>query len=390
MSKVLFVNGNLHGHINPTLPIVKELVQCGEEIYYFSTMEFQQKIEATGAIFLDYGSEFDHFLHSFRPHGNHPFYRIIEFMLAMDRTVVPIVLKKTKEIKFDYLLHDVMFGGGNILAKELNIPAISSCSSFVMEKPPIPARMLEPGFHPQLDYLYEELAAARSEWEIDMLTISDVFFKKESLNLVYTSKLFQPEGDRYDDSYRFVGPSLMDRVETLDFILDTSGEKKIIYISLGTINNNCMDFYHKCIEAFSEECYQVIMSVGSKIEISSLQPLPNNFVVRNYIPQLEVLKHADVIISHGGLNSVSEALYYGVPVITIPMANDQPAVARRLTELGAGMELKMEEITTDLLLNTVKTILLQKSFQENSDEIAASFVEAGGYKKAVKEILAFT
>ena len=387
MSKILFVNGNLHGHINPTLPIVKELVQRGESVYYFSTKEFQRKLEAAGAIFLDYGTEFNQFLQSFRPHGDHPFYTLMEYMLALDRAVIPIVLKKTEGLQFDCLIHDVMFGGGNILADKLQIPAIASCSSFVMEKPPLPARMFELGFHLQLDYLYEELSVAQAEWQLDTLQISDIFFKRAPLVLVYTSRLFQPLGESFDPSFLFVGPSIMDRNEVLDFMLDETGAKKIIYISMGTIIHNCIDFYCKCFDAFAEKSYQVVMSVGSKTEISSLGKIPDNFIVRNYVPQLEILKHSDAMISHGGLNSVSEALYFEVPVIAIPMSNDQPAIAKRLTELGAGLALKMEEITPDLLYQTVDTVLNHPCFKEHSAEISKTFRQAGGYQKAVDEII---
>lgn len=389
MSKALFVNGNLYGHINPTLPVVKELVQRGEEVYYFSTKEFQKPLEATGAIFMDYGEAFHQFLNQFQAHGNHPFYTLMEYMLAFDRTVIPIILEKVPQISPDYILHDAMFGGGSILARKLNLPGITSCSSFILEKPPLPERMLEPGFHPQLDYLYQELKAAETEWGTVPLQISDIFFQREELVLAYTSRLFHPLGENYDSTYRFVGPSIMDREENLDFALNTTKNKNLIYISLGTIHNNCMDFYQKCFEAFSGENDQVIMSVGNKTDLSALQPVPDNFIVRNYIPQLEVLKKADVFLSHGGLNSVSEALYYGVPVIAIPMSNDQPAVAKRLKELGAGIELKMEDITPSLLKQTVRDILSNQEYQIHCKEIRTSFETAGGYQAAADEIIKF-
>jgi MGT family glycosyltransferase len=389
MSKILFINGNLHGHINPTLPVVKELVQRGEEVYYFSAREFQPKLEAAGAIFMDYGDGFYQFIHNFRPHGNHPFYTLMEYMLAFDRTVIPIVLGKTEGIRFDCLLHDVMFGGGDILAGKLRLPAIASCSSFVMEKPPLPPRMLEPGFHPQLDYLYSELQAAQKEWQVEKLELSDIFFKRAEKILVYTSRLFQPSGDSFNFTFLFTGPSIMDRAESADFTVDASGTKKLVYISMGTINNNLTDFYTKCFEAFSGNDYQVILSAGNKTDISSLPQPPKNFVVRNYVPQLEVLKQADVFICHGGLNSVSEAFYYGVPVIAIPLANDQPAVAKRLTELGAGLGLKMEDITPELLHQTVHTVLSDQSYKHRSMEIGESFRQAGGYQKAADEVMDF-
>ncbi|MDF2537240.1 MAG: hypothetical protein K0S76_261 [Herbinix sp.] len=389
MSNILFVNGSIHGHINPTLPVVKELVRRGEEVTYFSTIDFKQKIEETGAIFMDYGPQLTQFFQNFRPRGNHPFYSLIEFMLAMDRVVIPIVLQKTTNIKFDYIIHDVMFGGGNILSRLLNLTAIATCSSFVMERLPIPDHMLEPGFHPQLDCFFQEFEAAKNEWAIGSYKITDLFFKKENLNFVFTSKLFQPMGDSFDDTYRFVGPSISDRDEVPDFVVRQTEEEKIIYISLGTINNQYISFYHQCMDAFREESVKVIMSVGTKTDLSALHPIPDNFVIRNYIPQLEVLKQADVFISHGGLNSVSEALFYGVPVIAIPLANDQPMVARRLTELRAGCELKMTDITPELLRDTVHSLLSDQAYKHSTIKVKDSFLQAGGYATAVNEILRF-
>ncbi len=386
MSRILFVNGNLHGHINPTLPIVQELVRRQDQVYYFSTAEFQSKIEASGAVFLDYGEELEHFIHTFRPHGSHPFFTLMEYMLGFDRTVVPIVISRVKHMQFDLIVHDIMFGGGTLLAHKLKLPAIASCSSFLMEKPPLPPHMLETGFHPQLDLLRNELDAVAKEWEIDSLTIEDIFCKKEPHNLIYTSRLFHPQDDLFNDAYCFVGPSIADRDEVLDLPLNRSEGRKLIYITLGTILNNNINFYNQCIDAFRDTDYQVVMSIGSKIEVSSLQPLPDNIIARNYVPQLELLKHAQLLISHGGLNSVSESLYYGVPVIAIPLANDQPAVAKRLQELGAGLSLRLEDITPDTLRHLADTITSCPDYYEKCNQISLSFRQAGGYERAADYI----
>jgi MGT family glycosyltransferase len=388
MSRILFVNGNLHGHINPTLPIIKELVRRGDEVYYFSTVEFKPKIEAAGAVFLDYGKELEHFVHTFHPHGNHPFYTVMEYMLGFDRTIVPIVISRTKHMHFDLLVHDIMFGGGPFLANKLMLPAIASCSSFLLEKPPLPPHMLDPGFHPQLDLLRKDLEAVAKEWEIDSLTIEEIFCKKEPHNLIYTSRLFHPQGDSYDDTYCFVGPSIADRNEVLDLPFNLSGGGKLIYITLGTILNNNIDFYNQCIDAFRDTDYQVVLSIGSKTEVSSLKSLPDNIIARNYVPQLELLQHTQLMISHGGLNSVSESLYYGVPIIAIPLANDQPAVAKRLQELGTGLSLRLEDITPDSLRHQADTITSSPEYYERCNQISLSFQQAGGYEKAADYIRA--
>ncbi|HEX9062911.1 MAG TPA: macrolide family glycosyltransferase [Clostridia bacterium] len=389
MSKVLFVNGNVHGHINPTLPVVNELIKRGEEVTYFSTCEFKKKIEAAGALFIDYGNVLTHFLESFKPCGNHPFYTLIEFMLQMDRTIIPVIIEKTAGIEFDYIIHDSMFGGGNVLARKLNKPAICSCTSFAMNRLPLPDRMFEPGFHPQLDNLYRELEDTAKEWGKDTTTIMDIFFKKEELNIVFTSSMFQPEVQSFDDSFKFVGPSIAERKEESDFSLDELEKDTVVYISMGTINNKYPDFYRKCIEAFKKENFKAVMSVGNKTDIASIGEIPDNFIVRNYVPQLEVLKRADIFISHGGLNSVSEALYYGVPVIAIPQANDQPMVTRQITALGAGIGLKMEEVTVEVLRDSARDMLSKSSFRKSSIEIGNSFKKGGGYKVAVDYILDF-
>ena len=390
MSKALFINGNVHGHINPTLPLVSELVKRGEEIHYFSTMEFKQKIEATGAKFIDYGQSLYNFLNNYRPSGNHPFYTLIEFVLKMDEVAVNLVLEKIGSLQYDYVIHDSMLGGGSFIAKKLNLPAICSCTSFAMNKLPMPPNKLERGSHPQLDNYLDEADRMSNDLNIEMPSIMNVFFKKEPLNIVFTSRLFQPQADSFDNSYKFIGPSIADRKEDVDFEMDQLKNKKVLYISMGTINNNLIEFYRKCIDAFKDKEFTVIMSVGNKLDIGAIGEFPGNFIIKNYVPQLEVLKRTDLFISHGGLNSVSEALYYGVPIISIPQANDQHMVTRQLIDIGAGIGLKMDEITPEVLYDTANKMLKDNSYKDACEKVRLSFIEAGGYKSGADYIMGRT
>lgn len=87
------------------------------------------------------------------------------------------------------------------------------------------------------------------------------------------------------------------------------------------------------------------------------------------------------------MNSSSEALYYGVPLVVIPISGDQPLVAKRVTELGAGVHLDKTSLTPEILREETEAVLYRKEFKENSCKIRNSFRMAGGYKKAVDEIL---
>lgn len=388
MSRVLVVNGNLHGHVNPTLPLVRELVERGEEVWYFCSGIFAEKIIATGAHFIESGEILEQFYRNYKPTGNHPFYSIIEYIIKTDQVMIPVVLEKTKGLKFDYIVHDSILGGGKFLGEIMNLPTICSSSSFAMNKLPIPARMLERGFHPQLDEFYKVLVKACQGWGTNIPSVLDVFFKKGDINIVYTSKDFHPDADSFDESFKFIGPSIKER-EAIDFPFEKINSKKLIYISLGTINTEFVDFYKKCIEALGDTDMKVVMSIGNNTDISSFERVPENFIIKNYVPQLEILKRASLFISHGGLNSVNEALYYGVPVIAIPMVNDQHMVTRQLIETGAGFGLKMEEITVEVIKNSVSRMLADNNFMTSSKKMGESFRAAGGYNAAVDYIFDF-
>ena len=88
-----------------------------------------------------------------------------------------------------------------------------------------------------------------------------------------------------------------------------------------------------------------------------------------------------MIITHGGMNSSSEGLYNGVPLIVVPQFGDQPLVARRVAELGAGIPL-IGSVTPKDIENAVNQILYNKSFKENAEKIGESLKSCGGYKKA--------
>lgn len=104
------------------------------------------------------------------------------------------------------------------------------------------------------------------------------------------------------------------------------------------------------------------------------------------MPQLEVLQYAHVFVTHGGMNSSSEALYYGVPLVVIPVTGDQPLVAKRVTEVGAGIRLNRKELTSELLRETVEKVIDDVTFKENSRKVGESLRNAGGYNRAVDEI----
>ncbi len=393
MSRVLFMNGPAEGHINPTLGVVTELIRQGEEVVYFTTEQFRQRIEETGAIVRTYDASA--FMNAFLAGNRNHILDIVTGLLRTSDVIVPRVIEQTKETRFDYIIHDSMFGCGRLLAKMLNLPAVTSCTSFAHTKQSFDfilesvSRQFPASINTQVKSEFEQmLATVNAKYGVNLDSAYEVFCNPAPLSIVYTTRKFQPNGESFDDTYKFVGPSISARGSQDKLDLDLEN-KQVIYISLGTVIRDVIDFYKLCFEALGNTDYTVVASVGRHTHISDLGNIPRNFIVRNYVPQTEVLQHTQVFITHGGMNSTSEGLFYGVPLIVIPHDKDQPMIARRVAELGAGIQLQRDNLSAKELRQAVDEVVKNQDFRKVVSEMSKSFQEAGGYQQAVAEILAF-
>lgn len=128
-----------------------------------------------------------------------------------------------------------------------------------------------------------------------------------------------------------------------------------------------------------------MMSVGEKTEICSLGNIPGNFTVKNVVDQISVLQTANVFITHCGMNSANESLYFGVPMVLFPQHSEQGLVADRIAELGAGLKLKGNK-SKDLEA-AVFEVLTNPTYQENAQKLSETFQNAGGAVEAANVIL---
>jgi MGT family glycosyltransferase len=211
------------------------------------------------------------------------------------------------------------------------------------------------------------------------------------LNIVYTSEMFQIQRSYFDASYIFTGPCYSERAFDAQFPLLKSAEKPIIYISLGSVTsyNSKTFFYQQCLQAFANSEYTVVMSVGKFIDIAELGNIPPNFIVSNYVPQMQVLQQASVFITHGGTNSTWEALIHKVPLVVFPQGGDQYLVANRVEELNIGVWIKQKNIAPLKLRSLVEQIIKDEKIRSNVDLLSSSLITSGGTQKAVDKILEF-
>ena len=160
---------------------------------------------------------------------------------------------------------------------------------------------------------------------------------------------------------------------------------KLVYISMGTVNNDMMDLYMRCLSALAETDYQVIMSVGNLVSIEEFGVLPENMSVFPHVDQIAVLQQADVFVSHCGMNSVSESLYFGVPLIMLPQTAEQDGVAERVYQLGAGIKLDKSDALS--ILGAINKIFADDTYKKKAITIANGFKRCSGAKGAADKIM---
>lgn len=380
MSTILFLSVPSHGHVNPTIGLASELVKQGHTVIYFATATFKDKILATRALYQEYLVDMDMF--KVEQDGEEdPMVEII----ARGIDIIEDILAKTSVYRFDYMIHSTPFPFTKVMKEVLHLPAISSHAIFLGLEDFLAAENMfptPPGYQQLRDAVKAKYGVLLPENIIHLL------INIGGLNLVYSSRYFVPETPFFNSTFRFVGPPVYDRKEPADFPFDALEGKKVIYISLGTVFSNFKpELYQLFFDAFAGKDVTVVMA-AYKVDLSSYT-IPDNFIVRNYIPQLAVLAYTDVAITHAGMNSISDLLYHNVPFVAIPLGADQPDLAARTAALGATISLDAETLTPGMLQDAVERVLHDPSYSANMKKISDSFKEAGGYPAAVAAIDAY-
>lgn len=397
MAKVLFFNLPAYGHTNPTLPLVSEQVRRGEDIIYYSSKAFQPAIEQAGAAFRGVDAFFNE-----QTYIDPNLVRTGYTLVRAAQEIIPAILSEVTAEKPDYIIYDSLCVWGRCIAQIVRVPAVSSVTTLatphsllhfevLASLPPLLPEIIKQSFEGRRELTKFNAIAKQLQktYRIPRPRLGDVYNNLAELNIVYSTRQLQMYPNSFDERFKFVGPFLDRRAEAPSFPFEELGNEPVVYVSLGTVFNDKADFYRLCFEAFADLDYRVVMSVGNKINIARLGTIPRNFIVKPFVPQLQILQRAALFITHSGMNSASEGLSAGVPLLMIPQAADQQFIAKRVQQLGAGKMLRNAQLNARRLREAAKAILAQPTFQQTSAAIGASFHKAGGPSRAVDEIEAF-
>ena len=376
--KILFINLPYFGHVVPTLGLVEEMVKRGIQVTYLLPYDWEPVVSIEGVQFAGY--------------ENHKklSVQIVNAYVTAEKIIA----------SYDLVVYEQFFFLGKHLAQNYGKPAVR-----IFTAPATNDRLMK-------EYIQAggALGIFRYKWigrlftkeilkniskenatGISMKTdcwLDEIIQNPPDMNLVYTLEEYQPYREAFSDQmFKFLGASIYKRKE--ETITIPTGEKPVIYISLGTIVKGAKSFFGHCMKAFADEDVTVIMSVGKTFPIKKLKNVPSNFYVYSFVPQFAVLEVADVFVTHGGMNSVSEALACGVPMVVIPFMADQPTNARRLQELGLGKLLDYKKVNARVLKNKVLEVLWDEHIKKEVSFMQQKMQTCPGNVAGVQWILEY-
>ncbi len=368
--KILFINLPYHGHVVPTIGLVQELIKQGCEVTYLMPFDWEEKVAESGAEFYGY--------------QNHK--QLSEQMKNAYSAAEGIIEQ------FDMVVYEQFFFLGKHLAEKYHKPVVRIFTApvtnrklmdqFISSKGPLSIfkhKWITRAFTKDIA---KDIMLKTDNW------LDEIIYNPPELNLVYTLREYQPYQEEFsEEQYKFLGPSVYERkASCFDFI---KKERPVIYISLGTVLKGKVSFFQNCIEVFRDENVDVIISVGAKFPIKKLKNVPSNIHIYSSVPQLAVLKMADVFVTHGGMNSVSEALVYGTPMVVIPFVSDQPVNADCVEKLGVGKKLPQDLADKVSLKSAVLSVLEDDNFKNNIGKVQEAIGQAPGNKGGAEFIMEY-
>ncbi|MEG4116125.1 glycosyltransferase [Microcoleus sp. N9_B4] len=394
-------------HLNTMISLGCELLRRGHRVTVFNFLDAKGKTLASGLEFQPFAEEefpVGWFAEILTQRGKlsgvtalrHTLKEVAQTSTAILREA-PIAIKKAG---VEALLVDQVCLEGGTIADFLNIPFITVCSALLLNRDPnIPPICTLWQYDPtwkgrlrnQVSYqllsllarpIRERISEYRQEWNLPLHSHpNDAYSKLAQLNQ-HPAEFDFPR-QNLPPHFHFTGPYHNSATrKPVPFPFEQLTGKQLIYASMGTIQNRLLEVFQTIASACEGLDAQLIISLGGGATPESLPPLPGNPIVVGYAPQLELLQKATLTITHAGMNTTLESLSNGVPMVAIPVANDQPGVAARIAYTGVGEVVSLKELSVPKLRSAIVKVLTQESYKQRAIEMQGAIGRSGGTKRA--------
>jgi MGT family glycosyltransferase len=342
--RLLMVGPTAPSHIYPGLGVIRELIARGHEVTYAVGDSLAELVTATGAAHVGYTSALPD---ADRAWTDDPG-EAMQLFLDEEVTALPRLLELDPP---DAVLYDIGGYAGRVAAHGWGVPAIQLSPTYVAWE----------GYEEDMAEFTATLKASPSgaryfagvrAWldEHGMDMHEDAFLGRPDACVVLIPRVMQPNAERVGAEFVFTGPAI-DLTRATGWTPAPGDERPLVYVAFGTAFTDNHAVYTAAIDALAGE-HRLVIATG-KVDPEALGPLPAGVEAARTQPQLDVLPHAAVFVTHAGMGSAGESLWFGVPTVAVPQAVDQFTNAAQLEAAGAGVRLPTEEVTADTLRATV-------------------------------------
>ncbi|MFJ3715535.1 macrolide-inactivating glycosyltransferase [Streptomyces sp. NPDC090057] len=374
----------LHGHVNPSLEVIRELVARGHRVTYAIPPAFAGKVAATGARPVLYDSTLPGPDADPEAWGSTLLDHVEPFLNDAVQAL-PQLAAAYEGDEPDLVLHDITSYPARVLAHRWGVPAVSLSPNLVAwegyEEEVAEPMWAEPRKTERGRAYYARFRAWLAENGITRHP--DPFVGRPDRSLVLIPKVLQPHADRVDERvYSFVGACQGDRADQGDW-QRPAGAEKVVLVSLGSAFTKRPAFYRECVRAFGGlPGWHLVLQIGRQVTPAELGDVPANVEVHSWVPQLAILRQADLFVTHAGAGGSQEGLATGTPMIAVPQAVDQFGNADVLQSLGVARRLPTEEATADRLRDAALALTGDPEVARRLKEIQAQMAEEGGTRRA--------
>lgn len=392
--------------------LARKLREFDHEVFFLCLAEAEPMVRAAGLEFFPYGE-------ALFPAGEYPRRlrllsqlsgaEALQFTLGLFADVCRAGLEDgervLRESRPDALVLDATTRGLNLVATHLNLPFVHVSNALhfdlsghaplcTYDWPHQPGpegyarniegtkaflKMFAPILALERDYV------ARVGLPVDVE--NPMPYRSTLAQLTQTPREFDFPGDHWPAHFHYTGPwhdpSLRPPTE---FPWDKLTGEPLIYASMGTLQNGSERIFEAIAAAAQAPGRQLVLSIGKNLDPQSIGTLAATTIVVRSAPQIEVLKRASLCITHAGLNTVLESLTAGVPMVAIPVTNDQPGVGARIAHTGTGVVVPLKtlagEFGTQKLREAIDTVLTDRSYRDNTQRIQEAIERTNGLSLA--------
>ncbi|MEU7637906.1 macrolide family glycosyltransferase [Streptomyces sp. NPDC039016] len=377
-----------HGHVQPNLDVIRELVDRGHRVTYAVPAAFADLVAGVGAEPRPWTSVL--------PTDENPeawgteLLDHLEPFLEDGIQALPQLAAAYEGDTPDLVLHDSASFPAPLLAHRWQVPAIQLTPHIVAwdgyEKEVGEGVRAELRSSERGRAYYARFRAWLADHGMGDLPEPDFLAARPARALVLIPRVMQPQADRVDGAvFTFVGSCLGDRAAQGDWQRPAglAPDAKVLLVSLGSVFTDAPDVYQACVEAFGGRSdWHVVLQIGKFTDPAVLGEVPDNIEVRTWVPQVAVLRQADAFVTHAGMGGSQEGLANGVPMVCVPQAADQFMNAATLEALGVARQLQKGEVTAQALGEAVRAVAGDPDVAAALGRIRAEMAEEGGSRRA--------